>query len=274
MMVGKNGRDFDRQADSYDRRAGLPAAARAGVAAELVGMARLGPADLVVEIGAGTGQVGRALCAVPVRYLGIDLSPLMLARFAEWGRRHGCATPLVLADASRQWPLPDGAAKLIFGSRSLHLLPLPHLVAEASRVARAYVVIGRVVRGADGLRATIRREMHTMLIQRGYVPNDADLHATRLIDSFAGLGARAMAPRVVAVWEVRRTVKEMIGGWREVDGLAGVNLSPEEKDAVLTDLAAFATRQFRSLDVAETSEERYMLAGVELDRRAVAEVAT
>src|SRR2546429_2176449 len=117
MRTGTHARDFDRQASSFDRHAGLPMAAQHAVADALVRMAALGPADLVVEIGAGTGQIGRALCAMPVRYLGVDLSSPMLARFADWSRRHGCAAALAVADANRWWPLRDGSAKAIFGSR-------------------------------------------------------------------------------------------------------------------------------------------------------------
>jgi hypothetical protein len=276
MRARPHARNFDRQASSYDRRAGLPPEARNAVAVELVRIASIHPTDLLVEIGAGTGQIGRALCAMPIRYLGLDLSRAMLTQFASWGRHDGCATPLAVADASSRWPLRDGSATAIFGSRSLHLLPLPHVMDEARRVAapvRACVMVGWIARDSDDLRAIIRREMHAILARRGYVPNDAPSHARQLVDAFVAVGARPLSPSTVAAWRVRRSAREVIEGWREVGGLAGRDVPSAEKEEVLRDLAAWGERKFGSLDIGQTIEEKYMLAGVEVGRRALGGMA-
>src|SRR5262249_44260825 len=98
-------RDYDPQANSFDRRAGLPPEACEAIALEVVRIASLGATDTLLEIGAGTGQIGQALCAKPLRYLGIDASPMMLAKFGERCRRHGVCAPVIVADARRGWPV-------------------------------------------------------------------------------------------------------------------------------------------------------------------------
>lgn len=276
-MARRQHRDFDHQATSFDRRAGLPPAACNAVALELLRIASLSPTDLLLEIGAGTGQIGGVLCATAVRYVGIDLSPNMLSEFAQRCRRDGRVAPIAIADANRPWPLRDGSATAIFGSRSLHLIPLQHLFEEASRVAapgRSYVIQGWIERNPDGLRTRLRREMHACLVRRGYVPNDAVAHGRELVDAFVRRGARALQPRVAASWTVRRIAREMVEGWREVDGLAGTEVPPAEKEIVLTELAAWAQRMFGSLDAVETNEERYMLAGVQLQAQALASASS
>src|SRR5262249_1659069 len=154
---------FDEQAVSFDRRAGLPDAVCAAIAREVLALARAGATDLVLEIGAGTGQIGYHLCTGPARYLGFDASAAMLQVFGRRCRDGGRAASLLHADGRRRWPVDDGAARAIFGSRALHLLPVEHLVDEALRTAAprgAALIVGRVQRSPDSLRSVLRRQMH------------------------------------------------------------------------------------------------------------------
>ena len=82
---------FDGQAADFDLRAGLPpgiARQVAAAVAELVPAASSAPANrgVVLDLGAGTGQIGEHLAGMcgargGGRYLGIDLSGPMLAVF-------------------------------------------------------------------------------------------------------------------------------------------------------------------------------------------------
>jgi 16S rRNA A1518/A1519 N6-dimethyltransferase RsmA/KsgA/DIM1 with predicted DNA glycosylase/AP lyase activity len=63
---------FDEQAESFDQRAGLPATVPNSIAKELVRLAQIGAGDVVLEVGAGTGQIGLALCQHPLYYVAIS----------------------------------------------------------------------------------------------------------------------------------------------------------------------------------------------------------
>ena len=91
-----------------------------------------------------------------------------------------------------------------------------------------------------------------------------------LLDAFISRGALAIQPHAAAAWPVSRSAREMIEPWRAKAGLAGIDVSPAEKEALLSELAVWAERLTGSLDIVETNEEKYMLAGVQLPARSLA----
>ena len=260
-------RDYDRQASSFDRRAGLPQAACQAIAQALLHITAIDPTDVLLEIGAGTGQIGGALCAQPLRYLGIDASHAMLEQFDQRCRESGHAAPVAVADASRPWPARDRSVRAVFGSRSLHLLPVSHVVDEALRVAapsRSYVLIGRVERDRNGLRARLRREMRRRLLNYGLAPREGREREQELLDALIARGASPLQPHVAATWPVRRNAREVIAAWQVKSGLGGIDVSAAEKETVLAELASWVQETIGSLDAFETNEEKYMVAGVQL----------
>jgi hypothetical protein len=191
----------------------------------------------------------------------------MLAEFNQRLRERDGAASIAVADASRTWPIRDAAVTVVFGSRSLHLLPLQHVVDEAIRVSaprRSYLLIGRVERDPNGLRARLRREMRARLASHGHTPREGQQRERELLDAFVRRGAQTIEPRVAAIWPVRTSAGDVLASWRAKSGLAGMDVSPAEKEGVLSELASWAEQTIGSLDTVETNEEKYMLAGVQL----------
>ena len=60
------GGTFDEQAPRYDARVGLPASIGLAVAEAVVAQAGAGADVVVLELGAGTGQIGAHLARLPV----------------------------------------------------------------------------------------------------------------------------------------------------------------------------------------------------------------
>src|SRR5215471_1838734 len=159
---------FDMQAETYDQRVGLPEQDCQAIVQAVLALAQAQQHDLLLEIGAGTGMIGTWFARLPLRYVGLDLSRGMLNAFRQ--RLAGdSGTPLLLqADGNAPWPLADATVRLIFSSRVLHLLNLPHVVHESLRVARpegASLIIGRVQRQDDHVAAVMQREMQRLLRQ-------------------------------------------------------------------------------------------------------------
>lgn len=253
---------FDEQASRFDERAGLPGDVCRAVARAVCEFAVEGGA--VVEVGAGTGQIGLELARLHEGYVGFDVSPAMLDRFRASLRGGSVRAKLIVADGDRRWPVEDGSCRVVFGSRSLHLLRLDHIVAEIARVASPQgltVLVGRVERERDSVRSRMRREMRRLLREAGHEGRGGSENASRLVEECAARGARVLEARAVAQWSVATAPADSLRSWSEKPGLASVSLDPLTKAEVLDRLRAWAVDEFGDLERTVPSREVYVLEG-------------
>ena len=145
----------------------------------------------VIEVGCGSGwnaEVLTRLGGEPIRYVGIDYSPTMLAI----ARRAYPEHRFVLADALNL-PLRDGAAEiLVSGGILMHLLDYRDAIRESRRVARRWCVFHTI--------PVMTRRNTTLLEKRAYgsptievIFNEAELK--RLFDEF-GFRVRHVLPNI------------------------------------------------------------------------------
>ena len=257
---------FDGQAASFDERAGLPAASGA-IARTVVDLGRVRDGDRVVEVGAGTGEIGCELSRQAPRYLGFDLSFPMLEQFRRRLQAEGgnASVDLAQADGSRAWPIASGTARVIFGSRVLHLLDADVVRSESRRVGSddgACLLIGRRERDEEGVKARMRRRMRQLMRDRGLKPRQGERSRQSLLDGLIVDGATPIEPITAARWTVRNAPRESIESWKKTGGLGGIVPTAHDKDAILRDLEAFGAEEFGSLDVLVESVESYVVEGV------------
>lgn len=272
--TGRAGR-FDGQAADFDCRAGLPADAVVRIARALDALASTGS---VLELGAGTGEIGIRLARGPQppgrprrTYLGLDLSTAMLALFAQRRSAYGAeqaderpSIVLARADADRAWPVRDATVGLIFASRSAHLLDPGHLADEARRVAAPgglVVAFGRVRRPEESVRSRLRRQLHQLLKQEGHAVRGGGKARERLARSLVDRGARpgAETPVPVATWPTVETPEQALADWRSKPGLAGQPLPAVEQARLLDRLEDWARERFGDLRASVPSTESYLL---------------
>ncbi len=261
---------FDDQAESFDRRAGLPAASARDVA--LVLQELLDGSGLVIDIGAGTGEIGSVLASGSSSYVGIDISaPMLFAFRRKLGPHSGC---LVQADAGRGWPIVSGQANLVFSSRAAHLLPPELFVRETLRVAHpagAVVALGSVKREQGSLRADLRREMRRLLAAAGIRARGGRRARETLVASFETHGARPFRPRRVASWSVSERPADSLRAWREKSGLAGRSVPEQIKDDILRHLEDWSQKRHGEPTTSRQTVEHYELSGVCLPGRSTSE---
>jgi ubiquinone/menaquinone biosynthesis C-methylase UbiE len=256
---------FDDQAVVFDRRAGVPSAVAADVAAAVLDNgAHSGGGDVVLEIGAGTGEVGRHLAQLAGRYVGVDLSAPMLDVFRSKLAGAGVAV-LVRADAERHWPVRDSALTVVFASRVAHLLTPSHVVAEARRVCRpgGRFLVGRIER--SGAKQVLRRQRETLLADRGFSQVRSGGRRTQaLLEAFADAGGVLEGRRAVTTWAVTTTAREVLDSWEGMSAMGGETVPTATKGEVLNDLRLWAESHLGNLDDRQTSTETYVLESVRL----------
>jgi hypothetical protein len=269
---------FDPQADSFDRRAGLPAGVAEAVAARIAELADLRVEDLVVEMGAGTGSLGVWL-AKRARYLGLDRSRGMLALFAASLPAHAEAVAagvtaarsspsrlLVEADAECPWPVRSGAARVAVIARAAHLFDPAHTAAEIDRaLARApgaAVLLGRVVHAEGSPRWALRRALQRLIGERlGLRPREGERAWPRLRERLGERGWEEIPREAVASVPVEESPAEAIERWRSKPGLTGLDLDPSAQASVLAALADWARAELGPLERVSRWEDRYVLEG-------------
>ena len=258
---------FDSQAATYNQRVGLPEGIDCAVAQEVLKLTAVQPAEVVLEVGAGTGQIGQWLVRESVRYIGFDLSPEMLQRFRQRLAFPRAASTLLLADGDQPWPIRDATVRVIFSSRALHRLHLAHVVAETLRVAHpqgAWLVVGRLQRAPHSLPAQMQQQLQRLLRHNGFQPRAGERHRDDLLASYRQHGAEAVAPLVVARWRVASTPAAALAAWQGNTTLAGLALQEQEKQTILTALTRWAEATFDDLECAVESEVAYTLQGIKL----------
>ena len=257
---------FDSQAGLFEQRAGLPEDCCRDIANAVLEIGEAGHADLIVEVGSGTGQLGRWFGA-PVRYAGFDFSAGMLKEFGHRLDSDSVSRLLIQADANGRWPLADGVARVIFSSRAMHLLNQEHVAREILRVASstgATLILGRVEREPNSVRARMAIEMNERLRERGFVGRRGERQNRQLFEFCCRSGAVPLAPLSVAKWRTIASPRQSLDSWRGLKGLGGLPVPDATRTDILRELEGWATEVFGGLDQRCESEETYVLKSLRL----------
>jgi SAM-dependent methyltransferase len=248
---------FDEQAARYDERAALPPPVGAAVAKAIVERAGANADDLIVELGAGTGEIGAHLARLPVRYVGLDNSVAMLDVFRA--KAPEAAASLRLTDCNLVWPLSDGSTAAVFASRVIHLLEPAHVAVETRRVCRAagLLFLGRVTRDPTGIRQRLRRRRRELLAAAGIPHRDAEEGSRRVIKESLARGGTSLGRAAVAEWPFTTTPAEVIAGWEGLARWGSVAVDAATRAAIVDELRAWAERHHGDLDRPETTPARY-----------------
>lgn len=249
------GSPYDTVAPTFERHRALPDGVAEAVRAAIrdaVG-ARLRPRFL--DLGAGTGRIGRAFVAAGDDYVGVDLSRGMLREFTQRTDAAGPRPRLVQADGQC---LPFAAASFDAvllvqfwgGGEGWH-----QVLAEARRVLRSSgaLVIGHPLRPPEGVDAQMKLRLASVLGELGIQPDEgkARERGERWLESTAARSRRLIA----AAWDAPRSPREFLE--RHPTGVRFSRLPKPIADEALHRLRRWAIAEFGSLDA--VSSERHAL---------------
>ena len=127
------------------------------VTAAVIAVAGVQPGDVVVDLGAGNGQVSMPLAMHGARVLGVDVSPGMVSALRSEALRRGLAALEAITMPIEELDLPAGSVDLVVSSYALHHLrdtDKAKLVHAAARWLRpgGRIVIADMMFGRGGSR--------------------------------------------------------------------------------------------------------------------------
>lgn len=246
--------DFDAAASTFERYrafpAGVPEAIRDGVwkAAGNPQNAR------VLDLGAGTGRIGRAFQAAGDFYIGLDSSFEMLREFHQ----RQPEARLVHADGAKL-PLRDGEFNLVMlmqvlsGARGWRAL-----LQEVCRVLHpsGLLVVGQTVAPESGVDTQMKTRLGAILEDMGVAgeqPRKRRGEALSWLQSKATYTASAIA----ATWTVDRTPRVFME--RHQTGNRFSALPPSVQQEAFRQLTPWAESTFGSLDTVFSEGHRFEL---------------
>ncbi|HEY6391923.1 MAG TPA: class I SAM-dependent methyltransferase [Bryobacteraceae bacterium] len=204
-------------------------------------------AGRVLDLGAGTGRIGRAFVEAGDLYTGVDLSFEMLRKF-------GTASALVQADGE-YLPFPGPVFDVVLIMHMLSGLDRWRpVLAEARRVLRkgGVIAVGHTVRPPGGIDHQMKRRLSSILEQQGVISPQPKKQRG---DALACLESAAQRTRNVtsASWISHSTPRSFIARHRTGRKFAALPVAAQEQ--ALEQVALWAGTQFGSLDA--EFEEHY-----------------
>jgi ubiquinone/menaquinone biosynthesis C-methylase UbiE len=240
---------YDGIANQFEKHRAFPQATaeaiRHAVLACVPGIER----PRLLDLGAGTGRIGRWFVKAADDYVGLDLSWDMLKVFQGC---MGCeyAARLVQADGGAL-PFPDATfdavllAQVFSGTRCWR-----SIADEACRVRRSpgALIVGGTVAPRDGVDARMRERLEVIVCALGapwYRPRSG-VQACAYISAAADAAERVAA----AQWQSSRTARGFLE--RHRDGVRFSRLPESIRLEALRQLSDWAQRMFGSLDAVST----------------------
>jgi len=232
---------FDMTASGFERWRGLPFEAVQGILSAIRGAVALPSPARVLDLGAGTGRIGKAFVIAGDFYTGVDSSLAMLQQFPAAGDR----CHLVQADGG-QLPFRDAIFDLVLLMQVLSTADSQKILCEARRVLRSggAVAVGHTMRPEEGIDARLKRQLAATLEEMHvawHEPKKSRRQALALLKNSAARHVHLGA----ATWSVHTSAKEFLE--RRRTGARFAALPADVQEQALARLRAWAEANFGSV---------------------------
>ncbi len=203
----------------------------------------LGPSARVLDLGAGSGRIGRVFVDANDNYVGVDVSSEMLREF----RARSPGARLIQADGGRL-PFPDASFDLVM---LMQVLSGTHnwrdLLNETVRVVApgGSIVVGHTVAPPAGIDARMKSQLSLILEEMGVASDSSGKSREKSLAWLQKASSKTMQT-TAASWIVKRTRREFLE--RHRSGARFSKLPAEVQNEALQKLSAWAAGACGSLD--------------------------
>jgi ubiquinone/menaquinone biosynthesis C-methylase UbiE len=250
---------FDAIATTFDQFRALPPGVPEAIRTAVWHAVGAPAGARVLDLGAGTGRIGKAFVEEGDNYVGADLSFAMLREFLVPGH-----TLFLTQTDGERLPFREGTFHVVLlmqvlsGARNVR-----RLLAEAGRMLApgGALIVGQTVAPSDGVDAQMKSRLAEILASLGVERRAQRLGQVEALEWFASR-ARRRASVVAARWISGRSPRGFLARHRTGSRFAAL---PEkiQHDAI-EQLAAWAERHFGSLDAAFSESYSFELEVFEL----------
>jgi ubiquinone/menaquinone biosynthesis C-methylase UbiE len=241
---------FDPAASKFEGYRSLPTGVPEAIRAVIWDALGLASSVRVLEIGVGTGRIGKAFMVDGDLYTGVDTSLAMLREFPVNLK----SSFLVQADG-RQLPFGDGTYDLVL---LMHLLSgvedWQEILNEARRVLvpGGSIAVGQTVGSESGVDAQLKRQL-TAILDRMQIVRHQPQESRRQALAWLQSSAVRHVQRQAASWSVKVAPQDFL--IRHRTGARFAALPADVQQQAIEQLSAWAKITFGSLD-AEFQEQR------------------
>ena len=252
---------YDAAAPTFDCHRALPDgtadAVREAILGSILGSIATASPRLL-DLGAGTGRIGRPFVAAGDDYVGADLSLGMLCEFARRADSSSRYAPRLMQADGEHLPFRDATFDAVMLIQVMGAArDWRRLIAEGRRVLRSpgALVIGQSLMPSDGLDARMKQHLASYLDRKGAVSYHVNARedVRHRLEAIAHSSTRVIA----AAWSAERTPRGFLD--RQRSGAQFSKLPAPVKEEALSDLRAWAAATFGSLDAAFTERHAFEL---------------
>lgn len=246
---------YDTTASSFELHRTLPNSVVEAIRSAIWSVAQLPDRVRVLDVGAGTGRIGRAFLAAGDFYVGVDSSHAMLQEFSAKPEFRGSKSCLLAQAEGRQLPFQNASFDLVLLMQVLSAAgSWREMLDECRRVLRpgGTIAVGHTKSPESGIDAQLKRQIVAILDAMQvpwYQPRESRRQA------LAWLEAASVRHwyREAASWKVTTSAEEFLSRHRTGARFAALPLSVQEE--ALARLHAWAETDFGS--VSARSEEQH-----------------
>ncbi len=245
---------FDRAAGTFGRYRALPRGVPEVIRRAIWSATGKRSSARVLDLGAGTGRIGKAFVEANDSYVGVDVSLAMLREFLADSR-----TARLVQGSGQQLPLRDGAVDLVLLMQVLGGADdWRGLVNEACRVLApaGVIVVGHTNSPSTGVDARLKRRLAAILEEMGVASHQPRQSREQSL-AWLELSATRRMHVIAASWSAEPTPREFLA--RHRTGARFSALPGAAQEEALQKLSTWTQDTFGSLDVALTEERSFEL---------------
>jgi ubiquinone/menaquinone biosynthesis C-methylase UbiE len=251
---------YDTTAASFERYRALPSSLVEAIRSAIWSVARLPERARVLDVGAGTGRIGKAFLAAGDFYVGVDSSHAMLQEFSTKPEFRESKSCLLAQAEGRHLPFQNASFDLVLLMQVLSAAGnWREMLDECRRVLRpgGIIAVGHRRSPDSGVDAQLKRQL-VAILEEMQVPWHQPRESRRQALAWLESASVRHWYRDAASWKVTTSAEEFLSRHRTGARFAALPLSVQQE--ALAKLRAWAETTFGSVNASFEEQHSFELS--------------